>query len=115
MLEVSAFPSALVTLQSQEEGLQPWRAQHAGTELSPSFPRQHAQLSLNEILLSSPRADPTEQQFCNTCCSEIYHLNPQTTFANSLGNYQPFFPMGISSEELSGNRCLEGSSGGHLV
>lgn len=81
-----------------------------------AFPRQHAQLSLNEFLLSSsPWADPTEQQLSNTCCSQIHHLSPQTTLANFLGNYRPSSPVGIPSQGLSRQRCLEGSSAGHLL
>lgn len=110
VLEVSAFPPALGHTQGQGEGLQlPWRAQHA----LPAPANVHG--SLDELLLPSPWADPTQQQLCNTCCSHICHLNPQITFGNLLENCQPFFPMGISSEELSRNCCLEGSSGGHLL
>lgn len=113
--EVSAFPSALGDT-PEPRGRAPAPLESTACwHRALAFPRQHAQLSLNEFLLSSLWADPTQQQFCNTHCSHIYHLNPQITFGNLLENRQPFFPIGISSQELSCNCCLEGSSGGHLV
>lgn len=115
MLQVSAFPSALGHTPEAKGRAPAPRESTARWHTALTFPRQHAQPSLNEFLLSSPWADPTQQQFCNTCCSQIHHLNPQTTFANFLGNCQPFFPMGIFSEELLHNCCQEGSSGGHLA
>lgn len=115
MLKVFAFPSALCRT-PEPRGRAPAPLESVARWHSAlAFPRQHAQLFLNEFLLSSLWADPTQQQFCKTRCSHIYHLNPQITFGNFLENCQPFFPMGISSEELSFNCCLEGSSGGHLV
>lgn len=101
MLQVFAFPAELGYI-PEPRGRAPGPLESAARwHRALAFPRQHAQLSLNEIRLSSLWADPTQQQFCNTCCSHIYHLNPQITFGNCLGNCQPFLPMGISSEELS--------------
>lgn len=114
-LQVFEFPAALGAT-PEPRGRAPGPLESAARwHRALAFPRQLAQLSLNEFLLSSLWADPTQQQFCNTCCSHIYHLNPQITFGNFLENCQPFFPIGISSQELSHNCRLEGSSGGHLA
>lgn len=109
-LQVSEFPAALGAT-PEPRGRAPGPLESAARwHRALAFPRQLAQLSVNEFLLSSLWADPTQQQFCNTCCSHIYHLNPQITFGNFLENCQPFFPIGISSQELPHN-CFWRSSG----